>query len=393
MIRKWQSLQQQRDTPRPLQVMKRYMERHSKEVAANSTGKFIVAHVACASLGNRLHEMLYAAMWAIILDRTLIVDYMSQEVCWKYANANQYNPKLQCSLLESTSTNCLDLAKWVPRLNDLSNRLMETPSILPLELLLNVTATCGGTLNESILLLPDDKEHWNRYDELADQKLRDLLLCSKQARERAESLFAWGPDAAYGMMLTHLVPTFLDSSSRNVVNVMTGSKNRVAMHSRHASSTDKGCDIADELSCLDHHSHDHCEVTLLTDRTCTSKELQKWSKRHECTIQTMDSSTLSNSHTKQVSAGHGPHAERFVQELQRAASSKYDRLIGTLNHKGQWRSSSLLLLELIEYQRRVDAWNRGEDPYQVEDLPKCGLRGPNASIAENVTGANPVTNA
>lgn len=164
----------------------------------------------------------------------------------------------------------------------------------------------------------------------------------------------------------------------------------LALHSRHTVIGDDGSFIPDEIKCLEqllpNHNEsrtlDTCVVYLMSDRPRTIQKLLTWLEQHNCTGVTASLPSWNKTTTNYNDSGvstvlhdeMGPNqGEGFIRELELASAAR-SGLIGDFR-----RSSFMLLVELVEYGRRMDNWrNSGEtmsfdDGNENDNLLRCDL--------------------
>jgi hypothetical protein len=151
----------------------------------------------------------------------------------------------------------------------------------------------------------------------------------------------------------------------------------IALHSRHSDPQNDGSDVSGEIRCLGKllkttktiptNSNRTCRVYLMSDRPLTLRNLQQWLLQQEqqqhrnCSVVTAPHKQGSSFLTE-----HGPWSGRgFFQDLA-VVSQARDGLIAKFS-----TTSSKLLLELMEYDRTMEDWERGEN--RTESLQQCNL--------------------
>jgi hypothetical protein len=133
----------------------------------------------------------------------------------------------------------------------------------------------------------------------------------------------------------------------------------IALHSRHFRHTEDGCNIDREIHCLDQLLRtrmppgSRCAVTVMADRSCTLSNLLPWLKKRGC-----DAYVARHQAQSDAQLEHGPFAGAgFYQDLALAAAVARSAVVGTGD-----RSSSNLVLELVQFYRTMEAWERSNDP-------------------------------
>jgi len=102
-----------------------------------------------------------------------------------------------------------------------------------------------------------------------------------------------------------------------------------------------------------------CRVYAMSDRPCTVETLRSRLVCYGCDVHfTTEENESYKTKNRRLGGEHGPRAGApFVQDL--AYVSKYARhaaVVGVQQH-GIVRSSSALMLELIDYDRQMEAWS------------------------------------
>jgi len=159
----------------------------------------------------------------------------------------------------------------------------------------------------------------------------------------------------------------------------------IALHSRHRYSSIDGCNIQFELDCLDQmmthllvsrrssavaantrlspaSPQTRFEVSIMSDRACTISRVSEQ-------LPALNITVLVAAHDKGKSGKdeHGPFAGvGFFHDWALVSSHARSGFIGT------FRSSSKLVLELIEFNRKLEIWkNSGMN--NVTDIEVCFL--------------------
>jgi hypothetical protein len=147
----------------------------------------------------------------------------------------------------------------------------------------------------------------------------------------------------------------------------------LALHSRHTVVGDDGSFVTDETKCLEkmlplNRTPETCAVYLMSDRPMTVKSLISWLQSKNCTgvaANPVDDGILS---ALVLTDEMGPNQGiGFIQELDLSTRAR-SGLIGDFR-----RSSFMLLVELIEYDRRIEDWKNGrESPNKILrcDIPE-----------------------
>jgi hypothetical protein len=130
----------------------------------------------------------------------------------------------------------------------------------------------------------------------------------------------------------------------------------IALHSRHIDDAVDGCDVSREIGCMKEllktkmPPGKRCAVALLSDRACTLSTLVPWleDEQRGCVAYV----ARHDARTDYLSE-HGPFAGvGFFQDLALTAAVARSAFVG------MHRSSSDLVLELVQFYRTMDAWER-----------------------------------
>jgi len=368
--------------PTPVQIMELYREQHSvqaleSEMSANigngkpspTTRTYAVAFYSCPhSAGNRLHEFLNYAMWSVVTNRTLLWKYFDRPTCVKWA------PKLGISLLHCEGANdvtdcdaILNRAPWMASYDEYSHKLkLSEPKVLPPKSTDKQTVwyVDKDAIQHQVVVFPHSTISENI---LGSAFVRSKKLHSRRNQRVAEGLFRYGTDFLFGMLQRYsfeFSKSILDSvqAPRGLLASSSSSASKsysIAVHSRHNDQKETGCNVTQETQCLQRMlekqpNGTQCHVAVMADRECTLSELQKWLSQRACRIHVAE-----HQQGKGTYAEHGPFAGAgYFQDLALASSITRDGVVGSWLHDTRWRSSSLLLLELVEFYRRMDAWRR-----------------------------------
>lgn len=218
---------------------------------------------------------------------------------------------------------------------------------------------------------------------LQDVSLRQTLLHSTWGRQQCEQLYAWGANFLYGMLYRYSFD-FAEQLKKGLLSLPLSEvesntpKSRsndptttytIALHSRHRYSSINGCNIEAEWNCLDQMMtrfsaqattttkskrqrprqrppQTRFQVSIMSDRVCTIDRLSEQ-------LTALNITVLVAAHTTGDSFNeeHGPFAGvGFFQDWALASSQARSGFIGTT------RSSSDLVLELIDYNRKMEWW-------------------------------------
>jgi hypothetical protein len=135
----------------------------------------------------------------------------------------------------------------------------------------------------------------------------------------------------------------------------------IALHSRHIDISLDGCDISTEMKCMNQllsskmPAGNKCAVAVMSDRSCTISMLLPWLEERGCHayVARHDNRTYTD-----VPLEHGPFAGAgFYQDMALATALTRSAVVGWLH-----RSSTGLVLALIQFYRTMEAWKQSDDP-------------------------------
>jgi len=391
--------------PWPMVAFRQYQKRHSAHILQkefsgfNSSSsenlyngrKFAKATYWCPDrAGNLLHSLFNSMIWAMITNRTLLVEY--EQLLWKETD-------------QSYCQSVLSLAEWLPTWEEWSHKLA-LPDPVPVSGPLNID-------DYTVVMFPQipdvhhentslTREDWNSHPWFRSKHKAEIARLSQESRDLTVMLYNLGVEFLMGMLFRQSFSygprvqsldksqpkEFWDSNAPD--NVFS-----IALHSRHTVLSDDGTFIQEEKDCLQGLLDDFfdeqrkperinksgttppsCRVYIMSDRTVTIQLLRSWLvQNYNCTVLFTQHDDENHGlgengrHTE-----HGPHAGiGFVQDLKLASLAR-SAVVGDPH-----RSSSMLLMELIEYDRFVEAWQYGYDPKarkptHLVPLQRCPLR-------------------
>lgn len=148
---------------------------------------------------------------------------------------------------------------------------------------------------------------------------------------------------------------FLSSSQQNI------SSNEIfslGLHSRHTIVGDDGPFIPDEIKCLEgllpeNRTAETFVVYVMSDRPKCAEKLKEWLQEHNCTGVTAPISE-ETTHIVLDDEMEPNQGMGFIRDLSLSSSAR-SGLIGDYR-----RSSFMLLVELVEYDRRIEDWKMGK---------------------------------
>ena len=368
-------LDQQEDAPLapfwPVRVLDQYKKWHSVQTLEreyqskniptnrNQHRKFALVYYWCPErAGNILHNMFITMTWAIIANRTILVKY-----------DNHSNTEQDCQ-------DVLKRADWIPRYDDWALRLdlHHPPAPIPID----VHRLQYDEMHQTVIFpqIPDlvetnqhiVRQQW-RDDPLNRKEFRSYLLeMDAEHKIIAAKLYNNGVNFLFGMLFRE---TFtLQDAYAPTSEFPESSELTIALHSRHVVVGDDGSFVPNEKKCLQSlieklsgkTPSNVCRVYLMSDRQETISILSQWLRQRNCI-------PMSVSHGERgavMRSEHGPWTGiGFLQDL---ASTSLARtaVVGDVR-----RSSFMLLVELIAFDRMIQAWKEGKS--EIPDLEICEL--------------------
>jgi hypothetical protein len=370
--------------------------------------KFTIAYYSCPlQAGNRLHHFFNQLLWAVVTNRTLLWKYYDRAACLAFG-ARHFDPKI-CQAANDV-VDCdkvLERAAWMPSYEEWADRL-GSAAVSPVRLNVwtthpppdTVTGPSGNTnttSNRPTLATPFHRVVARKfgpyvrpatpvdthgatlvifpimlakYRDLGSSTVRAQLLQNTLARTRAADLYARGEDFLYGMFFRQSfgMRDVVLASTQRAAGAIPPHAYSLAVHSRHVRPTDEGRRIQAETTCLqklllDRKASVPCVVHVMADRAATRTLLQEWLATQDCQVVMTEPN---GNRTASFRKEHGPFAgAAFFQDLASASRAR-DGFVG-----GD-RSSTDLLLELIEYDRVTESVARGETN-MVSRIPQCLL--------------------
>jgi hypothetical protein len=179
------------------------------------------------------------------------------------------------------------------------------------------------------------------------------FMSTHSSRTIAGKLYAQGIDFLYGMLFHRIFSLNLES---NDTPDTWADPSSLSVLVRFA---DNGPGLLREIRCLQSvlsAMDKPCSVLLLSDRVSALTGVEMWLASRNCSAITLTELE--------------PVSERAFFQRVFLASKARSGFIG--NHS----TLSNLLLEWIEYGRRIETWKLGRDPFAIQDLPKCSLAEP-----------------
>jgi len=375
--------------PAPLQALRQYIESHSQTslIHQSNRRKFVLGYYQCPyAAGNRIHEFLNALILAMLTNRTLLWKYYDAAACREYDLKDHRGVQLRNCREQNSMEDCdsiLRLRDWIPSFDKWALRLNLTTSNVysvgrqPLRGVLVDTGNWTTKVDKHQVI------HFHR--EVLSLDWSDPLILNSSdiegSSKTAHSLYALGKSFLYGMLFEHVFdiarevitsPEILGSIPTSPAGDSAQSQPfTVAVHSRHTDINDDGCNVTRELECLRRlvPSNRSCDVFVMADRDCTLKQLveqiqfekgENVAGYPQCTIYVPShnsNETALRREKHHISEEHGPFAgAEYFADLAMAKSRARDAVVVGTQRGGYLRSSSALLIELIDYNRKMEAW-------------------------------------
>lgn len=346
-------------------------------------GLISALHGSWYSISNILtYSIVLGMLWAVLTNRTLLWEYWSTNVCYKWNE----NGKSHICEKWNTVADCdkiLARADWIPSYEEWSTKLdLDEPVHLPYR------ATHPDFVKSSInpWHVGDEKlwgaDNRNKYPQQVtvfamsrrkidwlDGKMHRKMLESPFSRHTSMRLHSLGIDFMYGMLHRYSFD-FAQNSRTGFAGYRqpTAETFTIALHSRHQFVANDGCDIQREVKCLDSlvdlrkRKNQPVQVNIMSDRNCTITKLTEFLESQNISVQ-----VPSHDAGQSFNNEHGPFAGTgFFQDLAHVSQAR-SAYIGTR------RSSSDLLLELIEFNRKMEWWRAGNNLTEIGDIKKCIL--------------------
>lgn len=204
---------------------------------------------------------------------------------------------------------------------------------------------------------------WSDHPKKTKAYLTHIQQIPLTYQESTTQLYSAGVQFLYGMLYSELFSLQQSTYGPNTLDTTDGLFS-IAIHSRHTVGADDGSYIPHETECLEHLLSDryNCSVYLMSDRPKTIVQLTDWLQQRNCSVHTADHAT-----GKGPVLEHGPWAGAgYLEDLDLSAHAM-NGVIGDPH-----RSSTALLIDLVEYRRRITHWKRG-DSFPLASLEICKL--------------------
>ena len=416
-----------KDQPLPVQVLEQYQRWHSVESLRQDPHhrKYSIVFYSCPiQAGNRLHHYMNGVVWSILTNRTMLWKYWDTDACDQF---NRCTAPYVCREAKNVH-DCdaiLARAPWIPSYDEWYPRLVfwnnassssSTPFPIPFHAVYpkitgrfvqnhcypwgpgNDETVRGVDVyyeNHTVVYFPE-LVFRNTY--LTDPTESRLLLLSNRSRTINRKLHSLGVDFLYGMLfrhsfkLTDAIHAYVPREARHIGAEEEEQPGHprpytIALHSRHPDDTLDGCDVSHECSCLRRMmarlrtvpNASSCVVSLMSDRNCTVATLTQWLRhRQKCQVLVANHDTRIDNKQE-----HGPYAGAgFFQDLALATAARSAFV-------GYNRSSSYLVLELMTYYRKMEAWQRGVDDLDTVIVDTCLLGNGRVSHPKQKVAASP----
>jgi hypothetical protein len=390
--------------PPPIRVMEQYMEWHSVEALRRDPHhrKFSVVFYSCPlQAGNRIHHFLASAYWSIVTNRTMLFHYWDRGTCYKYGSmyshaiCREANTVYDCDAI-------LARAPWIPHLDDWRRalNLPRDPVELPFyathpRQVFNHRFPWGPGNDDGargvdvrynsipLVMFSQTRSKITFMDPNARKCSANVLLDSELSRRTNAQLHSLGVDFLFGMLQRYsfeltdamygaIPPDAMKiaqrDESRSAAGSEEGANYTIALHSRHIDESMDGCDVSREVSCVNELLERNaarrnpastrstpktmlCAVAVMSDRSCTISAMSQWLRKRGCHVHVAH-------HDARIDylSEHGPYAGAgFFQDVALATT------VARSGFVGMRRSSSDVVLELLQFYRTMEAWERSDE--------------------------------
>jgi hypothetical protein len=391
--------------PPPIGVVEQYIQWHSADALRRDphNRRFSVVFYSCPlQAGNRIHHFLSSAYWSIVTNRTMLFKYWDRETCFKYGSmyslaiCREANAVRDCDAI-------LARAPWIPHLDDWRHELNlpRDPVDLPFyathpEQIVNHRYPWGpGNDNDvrgvdvrydsiPLVMFSQTRSKITFMDPKARKNSANVLLHSEWSQRTNARLHGLGVDFLFGMLqrysfeLTDAMYAAVPEEERHVPRNAVGKEGvpyTIALHSRHIDESLDGCDVSREVTCVNQLLKRNaasrvlassaqsgtampCAVAVMSDRACTIAAMSSWVKKRGCRVYVARHDTRVD-----YLSEHGPYAGAgFFQDVALATT------VARSGFVGMRRSSSDVVLELLQFHRTMEAWERSSD--SIPDLSR-----------------------
>lgn len=210
-----------------------------------------------------------------------------------------------------------------------------------------------------------------QFSLFGNHQFRRRMLGTRRGKKRAIDLQSLGVNFLFGMLERYSFD-LADSIKGQGLNAGgekfdEAASLTIGLHSRHIHPKVDGCDVERELKCIDNvvsqlDSNRSVTVRLMADRRCTLDRLQEELGKREIRAE-----VATHQEGQKRKGEHGPFAGLgYYQDLS---------FVGQVRSAfvGVCRSSTHLVLERIEFNRRMELWALGQNISLVPDIPTCSI--------------------
>jgi hypothetical protein len=366
----------------PVQIFEEWKLHHSKEALRRTSlegRKFIYASFSCPRrAGTLIHDFTNALLLAVATNRTLLYTYGGPPV---YIRNGENHPDVCARILHR--------ADWLPLYSDYENELPKAFKLEDSAQRIREMVDAGNVTTLDHILISPSHQWWG-LDATADKwkgvtDLRDRYTSEYVTRlfgletplaqdDRVPRLYAEGPYFLFGMLFSQafqMTEAILQSKEPDLPAAgQNDDYFSIGIHSRHTGNEGTGEDITREKACIDElllQTDKPCRIYIMSDRTTTLTKIAEYAtsghdKHCEAIMVTNREKT-----TIQVLDEHGPFASAgYFQDLALVSQAQSASITRP-------RSSSALLVELMEYSRRTNAWKL-DGTRELPDMLHCGMR-------------------
>jgi hypothetical protein len=307
-----------------------------------------------------MHDFFNQVLVAIALNRTMLWKYYDMHTCQNVSKG--YSPRI--CLKANTEPDCsriLKRAPWLASYDEWAPKLLGNNLVLPHR---NPEFWPDSWINQTVIAFKpmvwqNQKGQLSTHHPFLQTNFSGSIL---------SRLYSETEDFLNGMLFRGIFSFHPDIFPPEYSRVEPEGTRTYALHSRHVDMDDDGSDVLEEKTCLNtlHHKFrgQPCTVYLMSDRKATLHKMSMYvEKIQNCTPVVV---THVTDHADGHYTEHGPFAGAgFFQDWLVASQARH----GFIGHC--YRSSSLLLRELIQYDRGVEALESGS--YPQRNLPECCL--------------------
>jgi len=365
----------------PMQVLDEYISQHSADALRQQPDgrQYMLATFACPrQAGVETANFMNAFLLAVASNRTMLFRYGGISL-WRKNGENDI----------SVCQQAFDFADWMPRFDDVfpnGTKALDLPGRAREVQQVGNATLLKYTKSWSLSMIPGE---WRgllnlTHDDASYHYTTAMGLKSPlQADSRVQNLYAEGPLFLYGMLFGRcfsFTQSILDSVQPDLPswahdsNVLS-----IALHSRHLNDDLVGANVTREVKCVQQiltsqqqkqQQQQRCLLYIMSDRAATVTNLARDARDlYNCTV-VLVSRTQEESTAEHVGPSeHGPFAGLgYFQDV--ALSMHADTAL-----VGQARSSTSFLAVMMEYRRKLVAWEGGDDDddEMIKPLARCSL--------------------